>query len=244
MKPSKLIYFLVLIFILSACKSNDDSIIPNENSVIPLSYSVIETNGSNYSIDFEYTEKLITSFTTDFGGNIIYNYIDDRLTAFQTIQNGDTITTNLEYENNRLIELRKEDNSLIISYSYNNSDHVISTEQNENGAISITFYEYDDAGNVITARDDFSTLKFIYNERNNPFKNVFPQIDAEITWEWFGSQINLRQEVQEKLVNESDFTTKYTYQYTFVDPNYFPTERRQLDINGNLLETVLYYYGE
>lgn len=245
MKKNKLILFLILTSIFSSCKSDDDNKnILSEDQIIPLRYTVIESDGSNNTVDFEYTNKFISSLSTNFGRNISYNYSDGKLTSFQTVQNGDTLITNLSYENNRLIELRTEDGSLIISYLYNNLNQIASTERNENGAITITFYEYDDAGNVITAQDDFSTLKFIYNERNNPFKNVFPQLDAEITWEWFGSQINLQQEVQEKLATETEFVTKYTYQYTFVDPNYFPSERRQIDTNGNLMETVLYYYGQ
>ena len=245
MKINTLIILLVLATMNFSCNSHDDtSQIVNENNVIPLRYSVIESDGSKNSVDFEYINKFINNLTTDFGRNIIYNYNENRLTDFQTIQNGDTLTTNLIYNNNRLAELRTENDSLIIFYEYNNSNQIISTERNENGNTTITLYEYDNVGNVIMAQDDFSTLKFVYNERNNPFKNVFPQLDANITWDWFGSQINLQQEVQEKLATETEFTTIYRYQYTFVDPNYFPTERRQIDVNGNLMETVIYYYGE
>ncbi|PVW16227.1 hypothetical protein [Marixanthomonas spongiae] len=245
MKKYRLLLSILLKATLLSCTSgNDDTEIPNENEVIPLRYTIIESEGSNDTFNFEYMNKLIKKLDNNFGKTTIYNYNGNQLTGFETIESNDTLVTNLIYENNRLSELRTEDENLIVLYTHNDSGQVISTERNENGKSTTTTYEYDTSGNVILAQDNFSTLKYTYNERNNPFKNVFPQLDAEITWEWFGSQINLQQEVQEKLTSETEFTTKYTYQYTFDDPNYFPSERRQLDKDGNLIETVIYYYGE
>ncbi len=96
-------------------------------------------------------------------------------------------------------------------------------------------------GNVNQQSDDYSILQYTHDNANNPFKNVFPQMDAEVSWPWFGSLINNESVVKEKLGGSTTFTTKYTYTYEYNSSNY-PTKRTQKNPSGQIRETVTYEY--
>jgi YD repeat-containing protein len=244
MKKTDLFFsILISLLIFTGCSSDDNSNGDNNQltKLKPSSYTVTESDGDNWRLNFEYSGNLISKITTDYGTTITYNYDGDRLISLTTSQNGESETTNFIYENNRLVETRTDDLSDIYKFSYNNSGQVNKVNWIAAGNDNISFIKYDNRGNVIEYADDFSTIKFSYDDKNNPFKNVFPQLDAGVWWPWYRSLINNQLEVSEKLAQESTFSTKYTYEYDF-NENSFPTQRRQVRDDGTIGETVNYIY--
>jgi hypothetical protein len=244
MKTSNLfLSLLILTLISSSCSSDNNSNNDDDPSSVlkPSSFTVTESDGDNWTLNFEYNENLISKITTDYGSTTTYNYDGKRLISFTTTQNGTSETTQFIYENNRLVETRTDDELDIYKFFYNSSGQINKVNWIAAGNDNISFLEYDNRGNVIEEIDDFSTFRFTYDNKNNPFKNVFPQLDAEIWWPWYGSLINNQLEVSEKLANESTFSTKYTYEYDFNENN-FPIQRRQVRNDGSIGETVNYTY--
>lgn len=244
MKKSNL-FFGVLTFLLISfsCSSDDKSNDDNHQLVRlkPLSYTVTEFPGDGFTVNFQYKDELISKITTSFGSVMNFNYSGDKLSSYTSVRNGQSSTTNLTYESGRLIESRTEDDSDIITFFYNASGRVNRTDWMDSGHTTTTYYEYDSVGNVIQSENGYSTFKYIYDNNNNAFRNVFPQLDAEIQWEWFGSQINNQIEVHSKLSSDSIFSKKYNYDYDF-NEHKFPTERRQIEVDGRIIEIVNYKY--
>ena len=141
----------------------------------------------------------------------------------------------------RLTESRNDDNSEIITYTYNSAGEVSQVVYNDSGFTETTSYQYDSSGNVRESEDDFEIIRYSYDDKNNPFRNVFPQLDAEVGWEWYGSLINNQTQVESKSLSGSNFTTDYTYEYDYNSDNY-PIERRQIETDGSISETVTYSY--
>ncbi len=222
-KQNYLLSIFVFLLILTSCNSDDNSDDVNEtnSNIRPSSFTVTEVGDNPYTINFEYLGNLISQITTSFGSTTTYNYSGDQLTDYSINRNGQIETVNLTYENGRLIRSENEDGSDIIQFFYNGNGQINKTDWDG----EITFYQYDGAGNVNQSEDDFATFKYIYDSNNNAFRNVFPQLDAEVSWEWFGSQINNQIEVQRKLTTDTEFATRYTYEYDYNDNN-FPVERR------------------
>ena len=147
----------------------------------------------------------------------------------------------ITYQNNLLTELKNNTNTERTLFYYDSNNRVNKTDYYESGFLTTEFYQYDGNGNVIQSNDNYSTFQYTYNTLNNPFKNVFPQIDAEVSWYWFGSLVNNQTIVKEKLSTSTTFTTKYTYTYETNSSNY-PTKRIQRNLSGNITETVTYEY--
>ncbi len=227
--------------------TNNDPNDPNndnggQSSVIkPKSYSVEESDGDSWTLNFEYTDNLITKITTDFGSTSELEYENGKLISITTNNNGSIEVEELIYDNNRLIERRSDDGQDIYKFYYDNNGRVDEVNWIAAGNDNISYYTYDSSGNVINEEDDFGTFKFTYDSQKNPFRNVVPQLDAEVWWSWYGSLINNQQEVSERLSGQTDFTLKYTYQYQYNQDGY-PVSRRQINPDGALRETVTYTY--
>ena len=226
-----------------ACSSSDDNGNNTTNSIKPSKYTVAEVGDTPYSLFFEYNGDLIKRVTTDFGNTITINYNSNNTINNYIVQNtGEpTETFTATYQNNLLTELKNNTNTERTLFYYDSNNRVNKTDYYESGFLTTEFYQYDGNGNVIQSNDNYSTFQYTYNTLNNPFKNVFPQIDAEVSWYWFGSLVNNQTIVKEKLSTSTTFTTKYTYTYETNSSNY-PTKRIQRNLSGNITETVTYEY--
>lgn len=191
---------------------------------------------SPYSMNFEYNGNLITKITYSFGRIITITYgTDSKVINYNIQESGGSATYSATYVNNLLQRIGT------FTFYYNSNNQVIKSIDSDNFSYPNKFYGYDNNGNVIQSNDNYSTFQFTYDTANNPFKNVFPQIDPEIFWPWFGSLVNNQTLVKEKLSSASTFTTKYTYTYEYNSQNY-ATKRIQKSLSGTIQETVTYEY--
>jgi hypothetical protein len=204
-KIKNLTIYLFTFLILFSC-SNDNE---NENTtpevIKPKKVTVAEVGSTPYTMQFEYNQNFITKITYSTGRIITINYTSDKKVLNYKIQEGTgSVTYSANYENNLL------KNILTYTFFYNTNNQVIQTIDSDNFFYPNSFYQYDTNGNVKQSNDDYSTFQFTYDNSNNPFKNVFPQIDPENSWPWFGSLINNQTVVKEKLSSASIFTTSGT----------------------------------
>ena len=235
-KIKNLTIYLFTLLILISCSNDDESENSTSDAIKPKKVTVAEVGSSPYTILLEYNGNYITKITYSYGRIITINYTSDNKVLNYKIQEGtSSVTYSTIYENNLL------KNIFEYTFYYNTNNQVIKTFDSDNFAYPNTFYQYDTNGNVNQSNDDYSTFQFTYDSSNNPFKNVFPQIDPEISWPWFGSLINNQLKVKEKLSSATSYTTKYTYVYEYNSQNY-ATKRIQKSPSGTIWETVTYEY--
>ena len=83
-------FILISLLIFSNCSNDDTNVDQNTPiSLKPSSYTVTESNGDNWTLNFEYSGNLISKITNDFGGTITYNYDGTRLVSFTSTGNGE-----------------------------------------------------------------------------------------------------------------------------------------------------------
>ena len=234
MKNVKKLFFYLFTLLIISCSNSDSSI---ETEVIkPKKITVIEVGEPTYTMDFEYIGNYITKITYSFGRVITIKYTPDNKVLNYKIQEGtSSVTYSATYENNLIKKI------LTNTFFYNSNNQVIKSTDSDNYSYPNTFYEYDMLGNVKQSYDNYSTFQYTYDTKNNPFKNVFPQIDPEISWPWFGNLINNQIIVKEKLNSSSTFITKYTYEYEYNSQDY-AIRRVQKNSSGSIRETIIYEY--
>jgi hypothetical protein len=129
---------------------------------------------------FQYNGNFVTKITFSFGRIITINYNSENKITNYSIQNsGITKTFTATYQNNLLKQLVNNSNTDKTIFYYDNNSKVNKTDYFDNSYLTTTFYQYDTNGNVNQSNDNYSTFQFSYDTSNNPFKNVFPQIDPE-----------------------------------------------------------------
>ncbi|WP_250433233.1 hypothetical protein [Hanstruepera flava] len=246
-KTATLFLGLLYGFLILSCSSDDDNSDANQNIIKPSKYTI---EGGGYAdtrtVNFEYSGNLISKITTDFGTTIQYNYLDGELVSYETTESGEPnyltyITYNAE---GKMLQSRTDDDADFFHFYYNSSGQIDEALWIGAGGIftSTTLYGYDSMGNVIALNrlGANASRKFKYDNKNNAFRNVFPQVDANVSWDWLGSQVNNQIEVQ-KEVGTGVFSTLYTYEYEYNENNY-PLVRRKFKVDGTLFEIVTYEY--
>lgn len=241
----KLFYvFLTIISftLMNNCQSDDND--ENSNSGMkPKKYKVVESDGNSWKLNFQYNGNLITKVTTDFGNTITFSYDNGKLKNYKVEYDGEEPETyNVVYENDLLKQISNSTNSEKYIFEYNSNKQVSKSKYYENNNLLETeSYEYDNYGNIIETKLGSTSFQTSFDSSNNPFRYVFPQMDAENTYEWFGGLVNNETISKVKHSTSSNYTTQYTYSYEYNSENY-PTKRTQKSPNGSVQEVVTYEY--
>ena len=240
-------YLLALLCVLVSCSSDNDAGTSTLDPK-PTQYTVTDLTQDPWIVNFEYTGNLISRITLE-DGTITYNYEAGRLISFERVRFGwPSQISRLTYEDDRLTELKVylewdlENHIESTRYFYNSSGQINKTIGDDgSGFIFTTFYFYDSSGNVIQSEFNGSKTRYLYDTKNSAFRNVFPQLDSGVTWEWLGSQVNNQIEIQRRSSTDTDFTTRFYYEYDYNENNY-PIQRRQVALDGTVWVTVDYLY--
>lgn len=236
---------IMFLNLLSCSEGDNNSSSSNSGALKPKKITIRESGESPYSLYFEYNGNLITKITDNYGDTTTFLYDSKgRLTSYTYHYEGEPeVKYTATYETNLLKKIESSDGVDRILFYYNSNNQVFKTAWYESpNYLTTTLYEYDNNGNVTLEDDGYYIVKSIYDSRNNPFKNVFPQYGIPDGYEWFGSLVNNEIEVKRKNHNEgSVFKTIYTCEYEYNSEN-FPIKRIDKSISGSILETVTYEY--
>ncbi|WP_109853422.1 RHS repeat protein [Aquimarina sp. AU58] len=213
----KKIYGLLLIILFYSCSNNDDNSTSNVFKK-PLSIKVENSAGITSEYHFYYSNNLITKITDESGNDCKFIYdSNDRLISRKWNSN---IQTNYYYLGNQLSSIKSK---LIRGYTrdiylyYNTLNQINKSIINENNEYENTyFYKYDATNRLVETIDEFGeSEKYKYDNFNNPFKNVYPQMNE--SWQ-FGFWISgLKNNV---IANDNFFTNELTYEYIYDSDNF------------------------
>ncbi|MFT7901009.1 hypothetical protein VBY74_13620 [Tenacibaculum ascidiaceicola] len=179
-----------------------------------------------YHFKDDYSES-ITTYTYDENSNFINSYVIE--------EGGATTTYTFVYnDKNQVIEVKSDtkstvytynDESLIVSavekqdgieaftykYTYDVENRLEKKERvnKENDKITNTSYTYNEEGNVKTETIGAQTLENTYDDKNNPFKGVYPTAFAKINVGTGLDGVNINNPAQGSF--SSDTPVTYTY---------------------------------
>ncbi|WBX70762.1 hypothetical protein [Tenacibaculum retecalamus] len=168
-----------------------------------------------------------TTYTYDDVSNFMKSYSEEA---------GGTTTTYTYVYNDKNQIIKRESDTQSVIYTYNDEGLIISAKQTDEGTESYTFsytynddkrlekkerinkendrvtntsYTYDASGNVKTTTIGAETLENNYDNKNNPFKGLYPSSYAKINVGVGLSEVNINNPVQGSF--STDTPVVYTY---------------------------------
>ena len=179
-----------------------------------------------YHFKDDYSES-ITTYTYDENSNFINSYVVE--------EGGVTRTYTIVYNNkNQVIEVKSDTKSTV--YTYNDTDLIVSAVEKEdgievyiytytydtenrlekkerlnkeNGRVANTSYIYNEEGNVKTETVGTEALENTYDEKNNPFKGVYPTAFAKINVGTGLDGVNINNPTQGSFSSDTPVTYVY-----------------------------------
>lgn len=227
----KLICFFGISFLmLTSCSSSDSSSPTDENEILVM--KIIETyanDGSTITTNFTYNGKKLMQTTSSDGYYELYTYTGDLLTKVESFDTSNTLlqTETYSYFNNGLLE-----SSLSLDYTFNkgfretyiyNTDGTVSVAGFEGDLVSqvnanrtgVVFFVNDEVSSYENTNIIFgetSTTTYVYDTKNNPFKNVigFDKLKFVNSEAVRGTRNILTQGFNSPMLNY-EFSSTYTY---------------------------------
>ena len=231
------IYGILLLLLFYSCLNNDDNSTTNFLKK-PLSIKVENSAGVTWEYHFYYANNLITKITDESGNDCIFLYdSNDRLISRKWNSN---IQTNYYYVGNQISSIKHE---LIRGYTryiylYYNSLHQIDKAiVNENNEYENTyFYKYDATNRLIETIDEFGeSEKYKYDNFNNPFKNVYPQMNERWLFGFWISELK-----NNVIANDNFYSDELTYEYIY-DSDNFPILIKEIQSGTVNYTTIITY---
>ena len=206
-----------ILFILSflSCSNNDEN---SSSDIIkrPFSIKVKNSEGITWEYQFYYSDNLITKITYDSGNNSQFIYdLNDRLVTIEYDSGG---KTNYYYSDNQLSSIKhilSRGYTRDIYLYYNSLNQINKSITNENNEYEYTyFYKYDAINRRIETINELGdSEKYEYDNANNPFKNVYPQMSERHSFRIIPSMNNV-------ISNDNIYGEKLTYEYIYDSDNY------------------------
>lgn len=185
MKRNTFLGFIILsfAFLICSCSKSDDTENSSSSSSILLK-RVVDTTGGGVTLT--YIGNKLDKMILDDGGVVVFTYTGDLITKQETFENNILIYHyTYTYSNNKLFQVRfYEKNKLNQLSEYVYSDGVMEVKHSSyqnNGSIyyDTRKYYFEAKGNVVKEEEYHystktlaSTRDYIYDDKNNPFKNV------------------------------------------------------------------------
>lgn len=164
---------------------------------------------------YDETSNFIKSYDIEEGGaTTTYTFVyDDKNQVIEV--KSDTKSTTYTYNDLGLIvsAVQKDDGteSFSFTYTYNAEDRLEKSERvnKENDKVVNTSYTYNEEGNVESETIGAQKLENTYDDKNNPFKGVYPTAFAKINVGTSLDGVNINNPVQGNF--SSDTPVTYTY---------------------------------
>lgn len=212
------ILFLVSFF---SCNKNDiENEVVNVLNKKPSSITITNSDGISLRYNFYYSDNRITKITYNSKGGREFTYDSkNRLKKIEYSSSGDKVNY-YYYSDNKLSLIEyslSRGYKRSVSLYYNSSNQVnksVTNNNNENEVIY--YYNYDSLDRPTERIDKFgNSEKYQYDNANNPFKNVYPQMNESMLFgHWIkGLKNNL-------LTNDNLYGEELTYEYEYDKDNY------------------------
>ena len=251
-------FAIIVLFLLTISCSSSDADAPSNQTIddsILLKRMIQTTTGSVQNVvstDFTYSGNKLVTITNDNDFIQRYFYTGDLITRMEwTVDNsGIPIVYVYSYNNNdQLVMMTKTDNlvnqSLRITYAYNSDNTIIlnaysRTENSEEEFDSSSKYYMNDSNDIVRIEDyDQSgtlitkTTTFVYDSKNNPFKNVLGWGKLLIGRRGFYANVT-------SMVSSIEGTQTSTYQYN--NDAFAIAESRSYSGNPGVVDALQYIY--
>lgn len=235
----KAILLLLTSFVVLSCSSSDDDttspINGHENKLKSIEYISYTTdehgNHTSYKtkMDFSYGSNGYANKVKvydEYDNSVRYEYYDYNGNEVEQWRysgtSNENITSNYFYENGFIYKsINTEDEGPHIKkHKYNNSGDLIETEylkgQNQQ-FVSVSEFVYDNRGNVKKETIEYpqNTISYTYeyDNKNNPFKNVFPKSYLKIIFKGENNIINDNGDIIEYEYNSKGYPVKESQDY-------------------------------
>lgn len=176
--------------VLTSCSTSDSASTTDENEVLVMSeVDTYANDGSTFTTNFTYDGKKLVQTTSSDGYHELYTYTGDLLTKIESFDAGNTLLQRetYSYSSDGLLE-----SSLSLDYTYNKGfretyiynidgtvsvagfegDLVSQVNANRTGVVSFVNGEVTNYENTNITFGETSTTTYVYDTKNNPFKNV------------------------------------------------------------------------
>lgn len=258
-KPILIMGFLTLF---TSCTSDDnkDSKKDPKNTelIVPTSMSILYPKNGDVAnhYTFEYIDenstiisKVNITFFNSKTESITHIYDEGKLVEFQSLYEGKSSTTNINYDNDNRITSIKGNSSYFLKYNKIGliTSIIPSQENNDvyysfsyNGAKSITKSEILDRGK---STGTFTT--FEYDNKNTPFKNANVKMDLMNQYDILSTTM-FNQENNHNInkithnYSQGDITS-FTYDYTY-NTNEYPTKVIKTLVGTGVESIITYEY--
>ncbi len=236
MKKFSKAFRILLVLSFLSCSSNDD----NSSEIVkkPSSLFVETSEGYSWTYQLYYSNNLITKITNSVGSTAEFKYdTSDRLQYLQ----GGSGRTNYYYTDGLLSSVEFKDNrdyTRTTNLFYNNLNQINKSITNENGREYSNFYKYDSKNRLIESNDEFGNLeKYVYDNANNTFKDVYPQMGQRLNVGWISPLIN------NVIIHDRLRSNNLTYEYTYDSDNY-PILVKEISSSGEIYTTTTITYEQ
>jgi YD repeat-containing protein len=238
MKKFSILLISLLVLSAFACSSKDDNTISASEIVKkPIALFVENSEGNSWTYLFSYSGNLITKLTTSNGSSTEFKYdSNDKLLYLQS----ESGRTSYYYTDGKLSSIQLKTNRDYVRTTnlfYNSLNQVSRSTTQENDDREVTYeYTYDSMGRLQESSNEFGDLeKYRYDNINNIFKNVYPQMGPKHIFSWISPQIN------NIVSHERSSADNLRYQYVY-DSDDYPILVKELGSNGevNVTTTITY----
>lgn len=229
----------LLVLSVFACSSKDDDTLSKPEILKKPTALLVETSeGYSWTYQFLYSNNLITKLISSTGNSTEFKYdSDDKLLYLQ----GFSARTSYYYTDGKLSSFQFKDNRDYIRTTtlfYNSLNQISKSTTQENDRESSYEYTYDSMGRLLESRSEFGSIeKYRYDNTNNIFKNVYPQMGPRHNFSWISPQIN------NQVSNERSSSDDLRYQYVYDSDNY-PILVKELGSNGEVNKTTTITYEQ
>lgn len=215
---TKKLYGILFILSFLSC-SDDDKNLPNIITKKPLSIKVSNSEGITWEYHFYYSDNLIKKIAYNSKDN--HKFIYDSNNRLKSIEyyNSDN-KVDYYYSNNQLSSIKyklSRGYTRDIYLYYNSLNQINKSITNENNEYKNThFYKYDSINRLAETINELgNSEKYDYDNANNPFKNVYPQMNQRWVFGYWvkGLKNNL-------IANDNLYGEKLTYEYIYDSDNY------------------------
>lgn len=217
MKKLRLLCGILCLPLILSC-SNDDEDVSAGITKRPLSLEVKNSEGITWEYQFYYSNNLITRITDNTGisGKFIYD-LNDKLKAIE-YDSGEKV--NYFYSDDQLSSVKyllARGYTREVYLFYNNLNQINKSVINENNQYENTyFYKYDSMNRLVeTINDSGDSETYEYDNANNPFKNVYPQMDQRWQFSFWIKELK-----NNLIANDNLYGEKLSYEYSYDSDNY------------------------
>tara|TARA_R110002167_G_scaffold362349_1_gene581407 strand:+ start:377 stop:1222 length:846 start_codon:yes stop_codon:yes gene_type:complete len=218
MKILNKLYGILIILSFLSC-SNDDNNLHDIITKKPLSIKVSNSEGITWEYHFYYSGNLITKITYNSEDN--HKFIYDSNNRLESIEyyNSDN-KVDYYYSGNQLSSIKyklSRGYTRDIYLYYNSLGQINKSIRNENNEYENTyFYKYDSVNRLTETINELgASEKYNYDNANNPFKNVYPQMNHGWVFGYWikGLKNNL-------ISNDNLYGEELFYDYIYDSDNY------------------------